>query len=211
MTVLTDWVVEHIRAALRTRAMVPGATYSGYQLAAELGISRSPVRDGLLRLAAIGLIEFTPNRGFRIIQPTETDIAEIYALRIAIEVPAARRAARILASQQGPGSPVGDVHDFILATIGSRQGRRILAQLRDQLLAAPQIPGHGSADHQAIRRALTSYNSEAAGELMRRHLEHAALSRLTIMLDGNPEAAANVWRRVGAPEPAGDAARRRSC
>ena len=190
--------------------MVPGATYSGYQLAADLGISRSPVRDGLLRLAATGLIEFTPNRGFRIIQPTETDIAEIYALRIAIEVPAARRAARILASQQGPTSPVGDVHDFILTTIGSRQGSRILAQLRDQLLAAPQIPGHG-ADHQAIRRALTSYNSEAAGELMRRHLEHAALSRLTIMLDGNPEAAANLWQRVEAPEPAGDAARRRSC
>ena len=95
MTVLTDWVVEHIRAALRTRAMVPGATYSGYQLAADLGISRSPVRDGLLRLAATGLIEFPPNRGFRIIQPTETDIAEIYALRIAIEVPAARRAAAI--------------------------------------------------------------------------------------------------------------------
>lgn len=210
MTVLTDWVVEHIRAALRTRAMVPGATYSGYQLAAELGISRSPVRDGLLRLAATGLIEFTPNRGFRIIQPTETDIAEIYALRIAIEVPAARRAACILASQQGPTSPVGDVHDFILTTIGSRQGSRILAQLRDQLLVAPQIPGHG-ADHQAIRRALTSYNSEAVGELMRRHLEHAALSRLTIMLDGNPEAAANVWQRVEAPEPAGDAARRRSC
>ena len=151
MTVLTDWVVEHIRAALRTRAMVPGATYSGYQLAADLGISRSPVRDGLLRLAATGLIEFTPNRGFRIIQPTETDIAEIYALRIAIEVPAARRAARILASQQGPGSPVGDVHDFILTTIGSHQGRRILAQLRDQLLAAPQIPGHGSTDRKSTR------------------------------------------------------------
>ena len=211
MTVLTDWVVEHIRAAHLTRAKVHGATYSGYKLAAELGISSSPVRDGLLRLAATGLIEFTPNRGFRIIQPTETDIAEIYALRIAIEVPAARRAARILASQQGPTSPVGDVHDFILTTIGSHQGSRILAQLRDQLLAAPQIPGHGSADHQAIRRALTSYNSEAAGELMRRHLEHAALSRLTIMLGGNPEAAANVWQRVEAPEPAGDAARRRSC
>ena len=208
MTALTDWVVEHIRAALRTRAMVPGATYSGYQLAAELGISRSPVRDGLLRLAATGLIEFTPNRGFRIIQPPETDIA---ALRIAIEVPAVRRAARILASQDGPASPVGDVHDFIFATIGSHQGRRILAQLRDQLLAAPQIPGHGSADHQAIRRALTSHNSEAAGELMRHHLEHAALSRLTIMLDGNPEVAANVWQRVEAPEPAGDAARRQSC
>ena len=56
MTVLTDWVVEHIRAALRTRAMVPGATYSGYQLAADLGISRSPVRNGLLRLAPTGLI-----------------------------------------------------------------------------------------------------------------------------------------------------------
>ena len=211
MTVLTDWVVEHIRAALRTRAMVPGATYSGYQLAADLGISRSPVRDGLLRLAATGLIEFTPNRGFRIIQPTETDIAEIYALRIAIEVPAARRAARILASQQGPGSPVGDVHDFILATIGSHQGRRILAQLRDQLLAAPQIPGHGSTGHQAIRAALTSYNSEAAGELMHRHLENAALSRLTIMLDDDPQAAANVWQRVGATEIPEEAARRRSC
>lgn len=211
MTVLTDWVVEHIRAALRTRAMVPGATYSGYQLAADLGISRSPVRDGLLRLAATGLIEFTPNRGFRIIQPTETDIAEIYALRIAIEVPAARRAARILASQQGPTSPVGDVHDFILATISSHQGRRILAQLRDQLLAAPQIPGHGSTDHQAIRAALTSYNSEAAGELMHRHLENAALSRLTIMLGDDPQAAANVWQRVEATEIPEEAARRRSC
>ena len=211
MTVLTDWVVEHIRAALRTRAMVPGATYSGYQLAADLGISRSPVRDGLLRLAATGLIEFTPNRGFHIIQPTETDIAEIYALRIAIEVPAARRAACILASQQGPTSPVGDVHDFILATIGSHQWRRILAQLRDQLLAAPQIPGHGSTDHQAIRAALTSYNSEAAGELMHRHLENAALSRLTIMLDDDPQAAANVWQRVGATEIPEEAARRRSC
>ena len=109
MTVLTDWVVEHIRAALRTRAMVPGATYSGYQLAADLGISRSPVRDGLLRLAATGLIEFTPNRGFRIIQPTETDIAEIYALRIAIEVPAARRAARILARPSAEPSPATTV------------------------------------------------------------------------------------------------------
>jgi len=45
----------------------------------------------------------------------------------------------------------------------------------------------------------------------RRRVERAALGRLTTVLDGNPEAAANLWQRVEAPEPAGDAARRRSC
>ena len=86
-----------------------------------------------------------------------------------------------------------------------------ISQLRDQLLAAPQIPDHGSTDHQAIRAALTSYNSEAAGELMHRHLENAALSRLTIMLDDDPQAAANVWQRVEATEIPEEVARRWSC
>ena len=175
MTVLTDWVVEHIRAALRTRAMVPGATYSGYQLAADLGISRSPVRDGLLRLAATGLIEFTPNRGFRIIQPTETDIAEIYALRIAIEVPAAQRAARILAIAQQLTVDVHAAGANVLEHIQAAQERR-LARTRgakdDADLAGSDIQVYAPQDVQVAEELVDSANGDHG-----RRIRHGVTSK----------------------------------
>ena len=67
--------------------------YSAYQIASYLGVSRSPVRDALMRLAEAGMVAFERNRGFRVVLPGPQEIAEVFQLRLLFEVPAARQAA----------------------------------------------------------------------------------------------------------------------
>src|SRR5262245_57786125 len=84
-----------IRTAIDDGRMKPGVLYSAYQVSEALGISRTPVRDALLRLEEIGLIEFENRQGFRLRVPDPREIAEIFAVRLALECPAAGRAARL--------------------------------------------------------------------------------------------------------------------
>src|SRR5919109_1592521 len=91
---LNDQVVEAVRAAIHSGDLAPGELYSAYQIADRLGVSRSPVREALLRLAETGLVRMERNRGFRIVAPAAHDIAEIFAVRLLLEVPASGQAAR---------------------------------------------------------------------------------------------------------------------
>ena len=63
------------------------------EVAEELGLSRTPVREALRRLGSEGLIEVLPNRGARVRTWTAQDLAETYELRAVLEGLAARRAA----------------------------------------------------------------------------------------------------------------------
>jgi len=92
--------MEHIRSAAATGDMVPGEWYSVYQLSEQLGISRSPVREGLLKLEEAGLIQIVRNRGFQVIETPPEDVAEIFSLRLAIEPPATYRAALYCSREQ---------------------------------------------------------------------------------------------------------------
>ncbi len=90
---LTEQVMDTVRDKIVDGSMSPDTWYSVYQLSAELGVSRSPVRDALLRLAEAGLVKFTRNRGFRVVETRPEDVAEIFGLRLGIEPFAAYRAA----------------------------------------------------------------------------------------------------------------------
>ncbi len=90
---LTDAVVEALRDGVRRRQLVPDRTYSVYQVADLLRISRSPVREAVLRLAEAGLVEIVRNRGFRVVLPRARDVEEIFEVRLALEPAAAGRAA----------------------------------------------------------------------------------------------------------------------
>jgi DNA-binding GntR family transcriptional regulator len=59
--------------------------YSENKTASELGISRTPVRDALLRLEEEGFIEIFPSKGYRIRSTTRQDVLNLYQLRGAIE------------------------------------------------------------------------------------------------------------------------------
>ena len=81
-----------MRRSLIRGDYAPGAWLRQDDLAAELGVSKIPVREALQRLAAASLVTFEPNRGALVRPLTAADAEEIFALRLAIEPELLRRA-----------------------------------------------------------------------------------------------------------------------
>lgn len=92
---LADIAYERLSEALLTGQIPPGERLVMDQIAAELGISRTPVRDALLRLERENLIEPTGKRGYIVRAVSADDILDVYETREAIEGFAARRVAEI--------------------------------------------------------------------------------------------------------------------
>src|SRR4051812_40547668 len=84
---LRDQVANALRAALIAGELRPGEVYSAPALAAEYGVSATPVREAMLDLAREGLVEAVRNKGFRITEMTERDLDEFTEIRALIEIP----------------------------------------------------------------------------------------------------------------------------
>jgi DNA-binding GntR family transcriptional regulator len=82
-----------IRAAIVDGRLEPGTRLKEEELARELGISRTPVREALLVLQTEGLLESAPNRGATVRSYEAVDLDDLYQLRAVLEGFAARRAA----------------------------------------------------------------------------------------------------------------------
>lgn len=191
-------VMNHVRDAIQAGEMSTEEWYSVYKIAEELGVSRSPVREGLLRLEEAGVIEFVRNRGFRVIQPEPADVAEIFALRLAIEPAAAARAARYI-DGEGIGKlkemltameaamHAGDeqtffqwdqqLHDAIVLAGNARRARAILDTLRThtRLLSDSTVREYRSlaqvySEHLPIVDALEHGLADAAHKHMAAHI-----------------------------------------
>lgn len=90
---LSEQVFEIVRERIVTGRLVGDAPIRQDALAAELGVSKIPLREALARLEQEGLLTSRPNRGY-VVQPMSSSQAEeIYALRLAIEPAAAAHAA----------------------------------------------------------------------------------------------------------------------
>jgi DNA-binding GntR family transcriptional regulator len=90
-------VVDHVYASLRERILAGdlrrGTRLRQASLAEELGVSRTPLREALRRLATEGLVEFSPNRGATVSELDFGDMSHAWAARVALEPGAARLAA----------------------------------------------------------------------------------------------------------------------
>ncbi len=84
---LTDRSRESLRAAIIDGRLVPGGLDSVAELAADLGVSRTPVREGLVTLERERMVRFERNRGFRVLQTSIHDLQEIFPMRLLLEVP----------------------------------------------------------------------------------------------------------------------------
>ncbi|GAA3167386.1 MULTISPECIES: GntR family transcriptional regulator [Streptomyces] len=92
---LRDRVANALRAALIAGDLRPGMIYSAPALAADFGVSATPVREAMLDLAREGLVEAVRNKGFRITELTDQDLDDFTELRAMIEVPTVGRIARM--------------------------------------------------------------------------------------------------------------------
>jgi len=82
---LADAVTARLREAIITAQLAPGEKLTEPALAAQMEVSRSPVREALYRLQIEGLVQGQANRRSYVWEPTEADVDEIISLRVMIE------------------------------------------------------------------------------------------------------------------------------
>jgi DNA-binding GntR family transcriptional regulator len=189
-----------IRAGIIAGELEPGEIYSATVLAERLGVSPTPVREAMLDLANVGLVEAVRNRGFRVLLPDEADLDEIGELRLMVEVPGTRlvveRATdeelatleRVVADLQTTAEE-SDLAGFLLADrqfhlglmemTGNRRLARLVEQLRDQTrliglkeLAQARRLTDSAREHRELLEALRARDADKVENLMRVHIEH---------------------------------------
>ncbi len=189
-----------LRGAILGGDLAPGSIHSAVSLAELLGVSPTPVREAMLELATMGLVEVLPNRGFRVTTIDDQDLDEICQLRMMLEVPAmalviARAGDEGLDELEQPlraleeAARARDVPTFLVADrdfhlsllrlAGNHRMVEIIAELRDQTrivglhsLAEADALRATAAEHRPILDALRARDVTAAQRLMTVHLDH---------------------------------------
>jgi DNA-binding GntR family transcriptional regulator len=189
-----------LRAALISGRMRPGVVYSVPLLAAEFGVSATPVREAMLDLAKEGLVEAIRNRGFRVTEPTDRVLDEITELRALIEVPtvvglaetaqpdlleALRPVAQEIIATAREHDLAGYLesdrrfHLQLLALSGNEQLVETVRRLRDRtrLYGLEELMAQGrllasAEEHVELLDALLARDTDRAREVMARHIGH---------------------------------------
>lgn len=199
---------ERLLDEIRAGAISPGARLREEDLAARLGISRTPVREAIRRLEADGLVEHQPRLGARLRRLGHDEVMELYEMRVVLEGTAARLAARtaaplelaelaeINAMMAEARDPVQraranrQFHTALLNAARNRFLRRSMLGLRRTALVLGRSTmfdvdraAEAVTEHAAVLEALTSRDGAAAEALMRAHMEAAHRSRLRLMRD----------------------------
>ena len=91
-----DDIAGLIEEAIVSGELVPGSVLRQEQLSERFGVSRTPVREALRRLAALGLVSFEPNRGVRVRTISHDDLREAFLVRAELEALVTEEAARKL-------------------------------------------------------------------------------------------------------------------
>jgi len=185
-------VADRVYSALREQILAgdlePESRLHQEGISAGLGVSRTPVREALARLAADGLVELLPQRGARVAAIHAHAMEAAYVARLGFEPLAARLAAQRadgrplrralsakgyrasrafhLALVSSSGNPF--LIDFANAVWAGRIGMHVYArQMTDDQLALD------AAEHEAIIEAIEAGDEDTAERLTREHIEHA--------------------------------------
>ncbi|MFJ5078536.1 GntR family transcriptional regulator [Streptomyces sp. NPDC088553] len=191
-------ILDALRTALVGGELVPGEVYSAPALGERFGVSATPVREAMQRLAVEGAVEVVPNRGFRVTERTPRELAELAEVRALIEVPVMLRLARTvpaarwaelrpLAEATSNAAARGDrahyaeadraFHRAVLSLAGNEQLLAVADDLhrRSQwpLMSAPVVR-HGvlvadAAEHTALLDALLAQDLPVVEALVREH------------------------------------------
>jgi DNA-binding GntR family transcriptional regulator len=196
-------VVDRAHAALRERILSgelgPGERLHQEALSAELGVSRTPVREALGRLAADGLVELLPQRGARVADLRPEDMAAAYEARLAIEPVAARLAAArgggegataamraAVAAHRRAGGDVASAfqanrafhlavveaagNPFLLRFAEGLWATRLGLRVYEEQRESPDLIAADADAHERIADAVAAGDPEAAEALMREHI-----------------------------------------
>ena len=174
----SDVAYSSIRQGLAAGRWAPGSHLRESELAAELGISRTPVREALRKLASEQLVSFEPHLGVRVPGWSNHDIEEIFALRVELESYAAGQAARHatpaqvaelreLAGQIEKAAFGGAEPDYVRITeLNNRFHSLIVVAAANQRLVSLVVSSSKSRSWCALSRASTGRNWRAASAII---------------------------------------------
>jgi DNA-binding GntR family transcriptional regulator len=190
--------VELIRAAILEGRVHPGQRLRAEQVAKELNLSRTPVREAFLLLEANGLVESTPNRGALVRRYQPEELMETYSLRAVLEGHAASLAAsrvtpecleRLAASCERfcEVRQSGDVvemvrenrhfHELVLDAAGMPRLKLLVLQLVQLPLIYKGFSWYNDDQrliaehyHRRVTRTLELHDSERSAAAMREHV-----------------------------------------
>lgn len=193
-----DRVYAHVKQAVLDRTYQGGTLLVEGELAEAVGVSRTPVREALLRLEAEGLLKLYPKKGALVLPVSAQEIADVVETRLLIERNAVRKVvpaspallARLdaLLDDQRACADAGDLlgaaaadrafHHAIVAAAGNRILEQLYDQLRDRQLrmgvevmrAEPERVRINIQEHAALLAALRGGDADDAEDMVRRHV-----------------------------------------
>ncbi len=201
-------VYRALKRAILEQALPPGTKLPEDSIGERLGVSRTLVREALLRLSAEGLVELRPNRGACVAHPSLEDGRDIFAVRGALErlvvqelagrLSAEQRRrieAHVDAEEEASGRDAaasirlaGEFHTLLADLAGNALLARYVNDVvsRCSLILALYGRRHsaecGASEHRAVLAALLKGDAEKAAALMTNHLE-AIASRALLVSD----------------------------
>lgn len=197
---LREIVFENLREAILEGRLEPGQRLMEIQLAEQLGVSRTPVREAIRKLELEELVIMIPRKGAYVADVSIKDILEVLEIRGVLEGLAASLAADRMTDEELdelelisyqfkqfyqkddiPGMIEKDVefHDRIVNSSRNAKLNQILQGLREQIyrFRVTYISEYNKAkelveEHQAILEALSQRDSERAAECATKHIEN---------------------------------------
>jgi DNA-binding GntR family transcriptional regulator len=192
----TEAVLDAIRHAILTGRLAPGRPLIENELAAQLGVSKTPVREALKALAGAGLVTMSPYRGASVRMVDDALARSVYDIRVLLEPEAVRRAAaRGEAARETWAAAAAaldradraeraerqqanrEFHRALYSGCGNDLMVGILDGLRDQTALVSTTVWTRSAsweqeaaEHRAILEAVTAGRAEPAASLLEEHI-----------------------------------------
>ncbi len=206
---LVDAAHDQIRRRILDNVWPPGHRALEQEVALELGMSRTPVREALMQLQNEGLVEVIPRHGMRVLPVSPTDMREIYEILTALECMAAELLAR-----KRPGNaelqPLVDAtdamdaalkaddldawaraderfHAQLLELAGNRQLQATVLNYWDRAHRARMFslrlrpaPVNSTREHMQLVESLRAGDPDGAAQVNRAHRERANRELLAI-------------------------------
>jgi DNA-binding GntR family transcriptional regulator len=201
-TTSADYAYQELRHKIITKQLKPGQRLPEVNIAVQMGVSRTPVREALRRLASEGLVIIIPNSGARLAAPTAREIRDTYMVREQLETLAVslasenisdRHLRRLEEAMMEEVRAVEDkdleayleVNETFHKVVADAGGNRVLSEYIENILARTnayvvfydpfyEMESHPSVEeHRAILSALKQHDAEKAVALIRKHLKNA--------------------------------------
>ncbi|MGY1436892.1 GntR family transcriptional regulator [Streptomyces reniochalinae] len=220
-------VYAHVKQAVLERRYEGGMLLTEGELAEAVGVSRTPVREGLLRLEVEGLIRLYPKKGALVLPVSVQEVEDVVETRLLVEQHAVRRAVPVsdalvtrleeLLAEQRTHAASGDLPAFSAADRGfhaalvQATGNQILTRLYDQLRdrqlrmgvavmhAHPDRVAKNIAEHADILRTLREGDTDAAARAVHQHV-----SRVRHLMRGDDRTGQGDDRASGQGDDRGD-------